>query len=155
VMASATLTVGVDAFAGTPGQSNTFKFTPSTLQSTDTISGVVGGSFIDIMQLTSGGTITSSQFAGVTQIEELDLQAASTVTLTNRLVAGTALPGGFFDVIGSSGNDIVDGSGITNGVHLSLQGGGGTDTLSGGTADDILDGGAGNDTLIGGAGNDL
>jgi Ca2+-binding RTX toxin-like protein len=38
---------------------------------------------------------------------------------------------------------------------VTLQGGGGNDTLTGGSGDDILDGGDGRDTLTGGTGNDI
>ena len=72
-MAVFTLTAGVDNFTGIAGQDNTFQFTPLTLQSTDTVTGGATGVFIDILSLTAAGTITAAQFAGVTNVERLDL----------------------------------------------------------------------------------
>src|SRR3954469_22049086 len=84
LMSNFTLTAGVDTFTGPPGQRNTFFFTPSTLQSTDAVTGAATGGFIDVLSVTAGGTIAASQFAGVTNVEELDLAAAgNSVTLTN------------------------------------------------------------------------
>src|SRR5262249_2426681 len=138
------------------GEQNTFQFTPSTLQSTDTVTGGATGGFIDILSLTSPGTITAAQFAGVTNVEQLNLpDGLNAVTLTNGLVAGTSLANGFFVVLGGTGGDTIDGSGISNGKRLQVAAGGGTDTLKGGNADDVLDGGAAADTMTGGAGNDV
>nr|MBP6277031.1 calcium-binding protein [Limnohabitans sp.] len=55
-------------------------------------------------------------------------------------------------VLGTAGNDTLDGSAYTTG--LSLSGGTGNDVLRGGLADDTLIGGAGDDTLRGGGGTD-
>src|SRR5262249_61699919 len=105
-MALFTLTAGVDNFTGNAGETNTFQFTASTLQSTDTVTGGATGSFIDILSLTAAGTIAASQFAGVTNIEQLNLpDGTNSVTLTNGLVAGSRLPSGFFVVIGGNGGD--------------------------------------------------
>src|SRR5262245_51999883 len=115
-MALFTLTAGVDNFNGTAGQDNTFQFTSSTLQSTDTVTGVAAGAFIDILSLTAAGTILGTQFAGVTNIERLVLpDGTNNITLTNGLVNGTNLAGGIFQVVGGTGGDTVDGSGINNG----------------------------------------
>ena len=54
----------------------------------------------------------------------------------------------------ASGNDRVDGSGVTGGMRLFLWGGAGSDTLIGGARGDVLTGGAGDDSLTGGAGGD-
>src|SRR6267154_1709326 len=93
-----TLTPGLDVFVGLPGDNNFFDFTSATLQSTDVITGGATGSFIDVMRMTAAGTIAASQFAGVTNIEELDLANAgpNTVTLANGLVAGSS--NGYFVV---------------------------------------------------------
>ena len=56
-------------------------------------------------------------------------------------------------VTGGAGNDLIDGSAITQ-AALTLVGDEGDDTLLGGTGDDWLDGGDGNDSLVGGDGND-
>src|SRR6187401_1805626 len=109
-MAKFTLTPGIDNFTGNPSENHTFEFSPSTLQATDTITGGATGSFLDVMALTVGGTITASQFAGVTGMEQLTLAAAANVTLTNGLV-GTSP--GLFEVDGSAGADTIDGSAIS------------------------------------------
>src|SRR6266481_2553526 len=97
-MSNFTLTAGTDTFTGTAGQLNTFFFVPVNLQPTDTITGGATGGFIDVLSVTAGGTITAGQFAGVTNVEELDLSAAgNSVTLTNGLVAGTS--NGNFSVV--------------------------------------------------------
>lgn len=51
-----------------------------------------------------------------------------------------------------SGNDTLDGSGMS--VNIQLFGEDGNDNLTGGSAKDYLDGGSGADTLIGGADDD-
>ena len=154
-MANFTLTGGLDNFTGSPGENNTFFLTPLTLQATDVVTGGATGAFIDILQVTAAGTIIASQFSGVTTIEEMLLATGgNTVTLTNGLVAGSSLSGNRFIVTGDAGQDIVDGSGITNGKVLALSGSGGDDVLLGGSGGDTLDGGPGNDTMAGGTGND-
>ena len=93
-MAVFTLTPGTDNFTGLSGEDNTFNFTQLTLQPTDTITGGAAGSFIDILALTSSGTITAAQFAGVTNFEQLSLFAPGTVTLSNGFVANSSRAGG-------------------------------------------------------------
>jgi Ca2+-binding RTX toxin-like protein len=156
-MSNFTLTAGVDTFTGTPGQRNTFFFTASTLQSTDSITGGATGGFIDVLSVTAGGAIAASQFAGVTNVEELDLAAAgNSITLTNGLVAGSST--GQFTIVDGGGTDNVDGSAISNGMGLVFQVGGGDDTLKGGSGNDIFfiapaDLNS-NDTFVGGSGVD-
>src|SRR4051812_23662994 len=85
------LTTNSDAFSGASGENNTFQFTPTDLQSTDTIAGAVGAGFLDIMEATAGGTIAASQFSGVTNIEQLNLSGAgNNITLTDGLVSGSS-----------------------------------------------------------------
>ena len=53
------------------------------------------------------------------------------------------------------GDDIIDASKLgANKVHLTINGGAGTDTITGSAGDDIVNGGQGNDTALLGAGND-
>ena len=156
-MANFTLTAGVDTFTGTAGQRNNFFFTPSALQATDTITGGATGGFIDVLVVTAGGTLTVGQFAGVTNVEELDLAAAgNAVTLTNGLVGGTST--GQFTVVDGGGDDTVDASGVTNNTAIIFQAAGGNDTLKGGTGNDIVFIAPANltsgDTIIGGGGVD-
>src|SRR5262249_54442184 len=115
-MATFTLIPGVDNFTGLSSENNLYNFTPSTLQAPDTITGGATGSFTDTRQLTASGTVTAAQFAGVTNMEELDLASGgNNVTLTNGLVAGSSLGSSLFVVVDGTGNDTVDGSGINNG----------------------------------------
>src|SRR5262249_49191599 len=98
-MAVFTLTGGVDNFTGNPNPDNTFQCTAATLQATDTVTGGATGGFIDILSLTSPGTITAAQFAGVTNVERLTLpNGTNSVTLTNAMVAGSSLASDVFQV---------------------------------------------------------
>jgi len=133
------LTAGTDNFTGNPGEYNVFNFTPSTLAATDTLTGGATGAFVDVLVLTAGGTVTAAQFAGVTNIEQLNLAAAgNSVTLTNGLVAGSSIAGPVFSVIAGAGVDNVNASGVTNGVRIAFRGSGGNDTFIGGTAADLF-----------------
>jgi Ca2+-binding RTX toxin-like protein len=58
------------------------------------------------------------------------------------------------EIEAAGGNDLVDGSGVTGGLHLILEGGAGADTLLGGARGDVLIGGAGDDVLTGNGGRD-
>src|SRR5262245_21544751 len=110
-MALFTLTGGVDNFTGNANEDNTFQFTAATLQATDTVTGGATGAFIDILSLTSPGTITAAQFAGVTKVERLTLpDGTNSVTLTNAMVAGSTLANNAFQVFDGTGNDTIDGS---------------------------------------------
>ncbi len=97
-MAVFVLTASRDNFAGRSDQDNLFDFTPSTLQSIDTIIGGAAGPFSDIGVLTGPGTVNAAQFAGVSGLEELDLSyPGNSVTLTDALVSGSSK--GFFAVV--------------------------------------------------------
>src|SRR3954452_2434027 len=133
-----TLTSGIDNFTGNPGETNTVFFTPTTLQSTDTITGGATGSFFDILTLTAGGTIVAGQFAGVTNFELLNLaNAGNSVALTNGLVGGSS--NGIFSVIGGSGDDTVDASGVTNSMRIAFYAGAGSDHFIGGNGNDYFE----------------
>ena len=153
-MAIFTLAAGVDNFTGNAGEDNTFQVTASTLQSTDTVTGGATCSFIDILAHQSRhdhrGPVRRCHQCRTAHPP----QRHQFVTLTNGLAAGTSLASGFFNVIGGTGADIIDGSAINNGIRLTITAAGGADTITGGTGDDILDGGAGADVMFGGAGND-
>jgi hypothetical protein len=136
-MAIFTLTPGTDTFTGNAGESNFFDFTPATLQSGDAVTGGATGGFIDTLRITATGTIASGQFAGVTNVEQLDLSSGGNdVTLTNGLVAGTSI--GYFAVVDGGGNDTVDASGITNNIAIAFLAGTGTDTFKGGSGSDAF-----------------
>lgn len=54
-----------------------------------------------------------------------------------------------------AGDDVVDASGLTNVIQLTIDGGDNDDVLIGSDGDDVLLGGAGDDVLIGGLGLDV
>ena len=64
-------------------------------------------------------------------------------------------------IMGTAGDDTINGSDITNdyiiadGGNDTISGLGGNDVLDGGSGNDILNGGDGNDVLIGDGGNDI
>lgn len=58
-------------------------------------------------------------------------------------------------VVGTTGNDTLDGSAYNGPLTLMGGEGAGNDVLKGGLADDTLVGGAGDDTLMGGGGTDV
>ena len=55
---------------------------------------------------------------------------------------------------GLDGNDHVDAAALTQDVQLTIDAGGGDDTVIAGPADDVVRGGAGSDIMFGGAGAD-
>src|SRR3954467_5601545 len=92
------LTPGTDNFTGLPGDYNAFQLDAATLQSTDTVTGGATGSFYDVILVTAAGTITASQFAGVTNMEQLNLSSGGgNITLSNGLVAVPTT--GFFPIL--------------------------------------------------------
>jgi hypothetical protein len=144
---------GNDTFIG--GTSDDFfLFAPSDATVGNTLT---GGSGIDTIQLLAGGVVAANAFTNVTGIELLGLSnAGNTVTLTNALVAG----GGVFGVIDGTGDDVVDGSGITSGVAIHSNGG--NDNFHGGSGNDFFgfygfNAGdlTGADTVVGGGGFDV
>ncbi|TXT17582.1 MAG: Cadherin domain-containing protein putative calcium-binding protein, partial [Planctomycetota bacterium] len=112
-----------------------------------------------VSRMSSVSTSTPVEFSGPSaSLTILAKEGNNTVTLS----ALDALFAAAVSVIGDNGNDLLDASALA--VHVSLQGGIGTDTLKGGSGDDDLngnadddsiDGGAGNDSIQGGAGNDV
>jgi Ca2+-binding RTX toxin-like protein len=55
----------------------------------------------------------------------------------------------------NDGNDVITaGNGLASLIHLTLDGGAGSDTITGGDGNDLLIGGDGNDLVNGGRGND-
>ncbi len=101
-----------------------------------TISSVGTSESVDF-ELAPGGQITIRTGAGNDHVTALDLDP----TVTSSLTIG-----------GESGNDTLDGTGMTD--PITLSGGPGNDSLTGGTADDVLNGQSGDDVILGGAGDD-
>jgi len=99
----------------------------------DTVSGGGGG---DIIQARSNGTM-------------IGLRSISGVELITS--------GGFSNVTiwGTAGAEVLNFGGVTLTGIVSINGGGGNDSLSGSAAGDVLNGGSGNDTLVGNGGADI
>ncbi|HVI88964.1 MAG TPA: hypothetical protein VM659_11705 [Dongiaceae bacterium] len=74
----------------------------------------------------------------------------STITF-QRGLTGTNNQNSSEVIIGTSGNDVINGNG---GYYDALYGGAGNDTINGGSGYDYMQGGDGNDTLTAFAGND-
>lgn len=150
------LTSGFDDFLGLPGDYNAFQLDPTTVQSNDTVTGSNTGGFFDLILVTAGGTILGSQFAGVSNIEQINLASAgNSVTLTDNMVSGSSI--GYFAVVGGSGSNTIDASGITS-EPIAFFSGGGIDTFKGGGGNDAMVVAApdlnSTDTIHGGAGVD-
>ncbi|MEX0366817.1 MAG: S8 family serine peptidase, partial [Ruegeria sp.] len=70
------------------------------------------------------------------------------ISIENAEVGGSAA------VIGTSGNNIIIGTGTSGTHNNNFDGGGGNDTIDGGAGNDTIEGGSGNDSMQGGTGND-
>jgi hypothetical protein len=164
VDASAVTTTPVVFFAA--GGGNSFKgghgndaivVAAADLTSADKID---GGSGIDNLYVSTAGVVDPSAFNQVSGIEGIALSAhGNSITLTNSLVGGS--DNGVFAVLGGAGDNVIDASGVTNGVSIAFLAGGGGDTFRGGngadgfafkasevTAADTVQGGAGIDNLF-------
>ena len=98
---------------------------------------------------------------GTQGANQIAVQSNGTSVNVNGLPAQVTISGSEGDldslvVNALGGNDIVDASQLVAGqVKLTIDGGGGNDTITGSQGDDMLVGGDGNDTVNGGRGNDL
>ncbi len=153
---------GADRFIGQNGEDNTYTFSPANLSGIlDTITGG-SGTFRDTINFSSAGVVSSSQFAGVTNIEALRLQVANIdVTIPSALANSSQLS--FFPIYGSSGADRVNARDddspdllfkpihfVSNGGADSFRGGYGNDRVifNGATFTGVsIDGGGGEDTI--------
>ena len=160
-MSNYTLSPGHDDIVGQQFGDNIYQFNPQDLQATDV---VTGGADLDSMFVVSPGTISASQFAGVTNIEQLVAYSPGnhTFTLTDGLVSGAS--GGYFSVVdylpdvSGSAINVVDASAIT-GTPIVLYAGFGTDNFKGGQGNDVVVINPANltsaDVIQGGAGFDI
>ncbi|WP_170337070.1 calcium-binding protein [Ruegeria arenilitoris] len=132
-----------------------------TINADNGIDAVVSGTTVDIT-VTSGTdpklniTVGGDMFE-VSEVEELVINAdvnGTTTNVTGSLsAAGVALNTVTFN--GHVGNDVFDGSGMTDLVRIDFDGGAGEDTLIGGRGDDVIRGGNGRDVKYGGEGADI
>jgi Ca2+-binding RTX toxin-like protein len=145
-----------DSFTGTDA-SDRFEFDPADLTAADRIVGGNGGA-VDILAFTAGGAISSTALAGVSGIEQIELNAAgNAISLVAGLLATAS--DNEVTVVGGAGNDVIDASGISEAAGaagtLLFQGGAGDDVITGvsGGSDGFhnvyqtADGGAGADTI--------
>ncbi|WP_281172851.1 calcium-binding protein [Roseicyclus elongatus] len=121
---------------------------------------LIGGWGSDILQGNDG----ADSFSGGTGADDLYIDGQDTFFDGgggyDRLIAvdpggvNVALSGTNIErVIGGTGDDVFDGTGVALGLVISGEGG--NDTLTGGSATDQVSGGAGDDVLIGGGGDDF
>ncbi len=113
---------------------------------------LVGGDGDDTIVAGRGNDV----YDGGAGIDTLDMSGAgnrATVDLNSGTARGLGRDSvaNIENVIGSDGNDRINGAGDNN----QLDGGAGNDRLNGRGGDDTLIGGAGNDRLNGGSGNDV
>jgi len=131
------------------------------LSSSDVLNGGNGSDTINI-DITGGSASTSrvtisDQLSGLSGVETINIDDASAtyigITLTDAIVnanqSNNALTIGLED---ASGNDttalgLVDASGVTASVAITVNGGDAADTIKGGAGNDIIHGDAGVDTI--------
>jgi Ca2+-binding RTX toxin-like protein len=115
-----------------------------------TIRSLRGGAGDDVFK---GLDLTHDSLVGGEGRDTIDLSAQPNAQSGIRLELTSSQFASMEAVLGTAGNDTLDGSAYTSG--LTLNGGTGNDVLRGGLADDTLIGGEGDDTLRGGGGTDI
>jgi len=98
--------------------------------------------------LTLGAITTSGTGKLTIDASSMTAQAAGTTTIT---VTAPVTTGGTVSIIGSSGQDVLNGD---SNDSNTINGSGGIDTINGGSAADSLIGGDGNDVIASGGGAD-
>ncbi len=143
---------GADTMLGGAG-ADTIEVAIAELGANDWLDGGAGND--DVLVLTGTGVVTqamSSAIKGIERIQAAD-GSASIVPLALIIAAGLTTSGGALTVLGTIGDDTLNGAFAT--VALALFGEAGNDRLTGGAFGDTLAGGADNDILRGMAGNDV
>lgn len=146
---------GLDVLRGGAG-ADRFLFAAANLNG-DTIS---GGEGFDRLDLTTARVLGASALAGMTSVELIALASGTNgLILQDANFVGTT---GQINLIGNSGSDTIDASGVAVATNrIQVVAGAGNDTLKGGaggdtfqfvatdlTAGDAIAGGAGYDTLL-------
>ena len=151
----ATLTTNLDTVAFYSG-TNTVKGTVGSGATYNSSDHLTGGTGIDTIEITSGGTVSDGVFGFTTDFEVIKLSstAGNTVSLGSNAKNIAFENGLTIDHGGLAGNLTVTQASTYN-HDLTVIGGTGTDNLTGGSGNDTFRGGAGNDTIDGGSGVDL
>jgi hypothetical protein len=110
-----------------------------------------GGGGVNTVRLTFTGTLYDGDFAGLSNMTELDLMAGSDVIIALGATAAAAFGPGGVKLVAKAGATIeVHGQAMTAG--FSASGADGNDTFIGGIGSDVLKGGAGADLFMLGLG---
>ncbi|CAN5461239.1 hypothetical protein BH10PSE7_BH10PSE7_09190 [soil metagenome] len=151
-MTEFTGTPGTDNFAGADGIADLFLFTPANLSSKDRVAGGAGN-VNDVLRFTAGGAISGADLSKTSGIEVIGLHfMGNSLFLADELLATTR--GHRMTIDADSGNDTINGAGLTGPNRLLVTGGAGNDVIRGGGGNDVLRGEANSDVMFGGAGND-
>ena len=138
-MTTFTGTAGTDTFLGTDFVQDIFYFDTTTLDGSDiVVGGANTGTMADVMHL-DAGTFVASVFAGVSGIDSIHLDGASTLFIDSALIAqgGIEANDGRLNIRTSNGDDIIDASGATgNGLNITFMFG--NDTILGSEESDQL-----------------
>jgi len=120
---------------------------------TDTVR---GGNGDDTIVVRTNEALNDTIDGGAGTGDRLLVDGSGSLMLTNtsRITGIERLEGGGGAILGSSGADLLDFSGMAVSGITSIQGLDGADIIRGGTGADVLSGGLGNDTLTGGGGQD-
>jgi Ca2+-binding RTX toxin-like protein len=109
--------------------------------------------------IVSGSNDKSDVFDGGSGIDTLQVSGTGSLTLTSFSAENSSIEiwqGNGHAIIGTSGADVFDFSGLQSMTGVSyIDGGSGNDTIVGSNGNDDIRGGRGNDLLIGGQGNDV
>jgi hypothetical protein len=131
----------------------------------------------ETITLTSQGAANTIGTLTVSDMSKLVINASEALTVSTISGSGSAFKtidasgsvkdvslatnglGGAGTVLGGTGNDTLQGSGLSDSINGgagndSLTGGGGNDTVNGDAGSDIIVGASGNDRFFGGEGND-
>ncbi len=93
-------------------------------------------STLPLISIDGGPGTNSLVLQGDNNGDTLDLSQSGSIVFVNGAVSATATNVANVSAVGGTGNDLLDASGMTMGV--TLDGGGGTDTLRGGAGDDTF-----------------
>ncbi|WP_372621547.1 hypothetical protein [Falsiroseomonas sp.] len=141
---------GADTVLGGAG-ADTVEIAIADLGANDWLDGGAGNE--DVLVLNDGGVVSQAMSSAIRGIEQIQAAAGSALPLALNIGAGLTTSGAALTVLGTAGDDTLNGTHAT--IALALIGEAGNDRLTGGAFADTLAGGADNDILRGLAGNDV